>query len=377
MAPPDLELLRKLAGWETDGLPVTTLYLDVDGTRRPRRRDYLRRTDDLLKQAPQRVSEANREARHSVAGDVAWMRSFVRDAFDRKGVTRGLALYSCSGAGLSQQVTLSQPIRDRVTVGPSPYLLPLEAQLELAETFCTALVDREKARVLISSLGEIEEISHLLDEVPGRHDQGGWAQARLQRHVEDHVQRHLKHVAGVLLQVQQRRGFDHLVLAGAEETLGELEKELHDYVRRRILARVSMPVTAPAEQVLGRALALERELEQRRERQVVERVISEASAGTGRAVLGLDQTLAALEASRVEVLVVSNDLRASGVRCPSCGHLARSGHRCELCRSATVPVPDMAEEAMESALRQRCRVEALADPGGLQAGGGIGALLRF
>jgi peptide chain release factor subunit 1 len=377
MAPPDLELLRKLAAWETDGLPVTTLYLDVDGTRRPRRRDYLRRTDDLLKLAPRGISEAGREARHSVAGDVEWMRSYVRDAFDRKGGTRGLALFSCSGAGLSQQVTLSRPIRDRVTVGPSPYLLPLEAQLELAETFCTALVDREKARVLISSLGEIEEVSHLLDEVPGRHDQGGWAQARLQRHVEDHVLRHLKHVADVLLHVQQRQGFDHLVLAGAEETLAELEKELHDYVRRRILAHVSMPVTAPADQVLDRAVALESELEQRRERQIVERVISEASAGTGRAVLGLDQTLAALEASRVEVLVVSDDLRASGVRCPSCGHLARSGRRCELCRSATVSVPDLAEEAVERALRQRCRVESLADPGALQAGGGIGALLRF
>jgi peptide chain release factor subunit 1 len=308
---------------------------------------------------------------------VEWMRSYVGDAFDRKGTTRGLALFSCSGAGLSQQVTLSQPIRDRVSVGPGPYLLPLEAQLELAETFCTALVDREKARVLISALGEIEEVSHLLDEVPGRHDQGGWAQARLQRHVEDHVLRHLKHVAGVLLHVQQRRGFDHLVLAGAEETLAELEKELHDYVRRRILARVSMPVAAPADQVLDRALSLERELEERRERRIVERVISEASAGTGRAVLGLDHTLAALEAGRVEVLVVSDDLRASGVRCPSCGHLARSGRRCELCRSATMPLPDLAEEAVERALRQRCRVQSLSEPGGLQAGGGIGALLRY
>lgn len=377
MAPPDREILRKLAAWETDGLPVTTMYLDVDGTRRPRRRDYLRRTDDLLKQAAGELRESGREARRSVSGDVEWMRSFVRDAFDRKGVSRGLALFSCSGAGLSQQLTLSQPIRDRVTVAPSPYLLPLEAQLELAETFCTALVDREKARVLISSLGEIEEVSHLLDEVPGRHDQGGWAQARLQRHIEDHVLRHLKHVAAVLLQLQQRRGFDHVVLAGAEETLAELEKELHDYVRRRILARISLPVTAPVEEVLDRALALERELEQRREREAVERVLSEASAGTGRAVVGLDQTLAALEASRVEVLVVLDDLRASGVRCPSCGHLARSGRRCELCRSATVAVPDLAEEAVERALRQRCRVETVADARDLQEGGGIGALLRF
>jgi peptide chain release factor subunit 1 len=374
---PDRELLRKLAAWETDGLPVTTLYLDVDGARRPRRRDYLRRADDLLKQAAEAVRDAGREDRRSVSGDVEWMRSFVGDGFERKGATRGLALFCCTAAGLSQQLTLSQSVRDRVTVAPGPYLLPLEAQLELAETFCTALVDREKVRVLISSLGEIEEVSHLLDEVPGRHDQGGWAQARLQRHIEDHVLRHFKRVTAVLLQVQQQRGFDHLVLAGAEETLAELEKELHDYVRRRILARISLPVTAPAEEVLERALALERELGQRREREAVERVVSEASADTGRAMVGLERTLAALEASRVEVLVVSDDLRASGVRCPACGHLAGSGRRCELCRSATVAVPDLAEEAVERALRQRCRVETVSDAEDLQSVGGIGALLRF
>lgn len=379
MAPVDRDRVRTLASWATDGLLVTSLYLDVDGRRWPRRGDFVRRAEDLLGEACDEARATDRQAYLSVCGDVRRMRSFVRDELDRRGVIRGLALFSCSGAGLWAAVPLSRPVRDRVTVGPRPNLLPLEAVLEMAETFCTALVDRERARIFLSSLGEIEEISHFLDDVPGRHDQGGWAQARLQRHIQDHVQRHLKHVAETLLRVYQRRPFDHLVLAGPEEAAAELERELHDYVRRRILARVSLAMAAPAEEVLARAAELERELEERRAREAVERLVSETSSGTGRAVAGMNDTLAALEANRVEVLVVAPDLQAGGVRCARCGHLSAGapGRPCELCGGPVLEVPDLVEEAVELALRERCRVETVAGAASLSGVGGVGALLRF
>jgi peptide chain release factor subunit 1 len=259
------------------------------------------------------------------------------------------------------------------------HLLPLEALLEMAETFCTVLVDRERARIFMSSLGEIEEVSRLLDDVPGRHDQGGWAQARLQRHIEDHVQRHLKHVADTLLRIQRRRPFDHLVLAGPEEAVAALEQDLHDYARRRILGRVSLPMRASADDVLDRIMHLEVELETRRESEAVRRLLSEAASGTGRAVTGMGGTLTALEANRAEVLVLAEQLRAGGVRCERCGHLASAGpdRPCVSCGGPVVEVPDLVEEAVELALRQRSRVETVADGDPLAEVGGVGALLRF
>ncbi|MGH2547121.1 MAG: Vms1/Ankzf1 family peptidyl-tRNA hydrolase [Actinomycetota bacterium] len=378
-APADRERIRTLAGWDTGGLPVTTVYLDVDGRRRPRRRDYVRRADDLAGAACDQARELVRQASVSVCGDAGKIRSFVQDDLERRGSVRGVALFSCSKAGLWEAVALSQPVRDGVRVGARPHLLPLEALLEMAETFCTVLVDRERARIFLSSLGEIEEVSRLLDDVPGRHDQGGWAQARLQRHIEDHVQRHLKHVAYALLRIQQRRPFDHLVLAGPEEASAELERDLHDYLRRRILGRVSLPMTASADDVLDRIINLEVELEARREREAVERLLSEDASGTGRAVTGIGGTLSALEANRAEVLVLAEDLRAGGVRCERCGHLASAGpdRPCASCGGPVVEVPDLVEEAVELALRQRSRVETVADGDPLAEVGGVGALLRF
>jgi peptide subunit release factor 1 (eRF1) len=133
---------------------------------------------------------------------------------------------------------------------------------------------------------------------------------------------------------------------------------------------------SPAE-VLGRVMEFELELERRRERDAVERVVGEAEGGTGRAVGGLAETIDALERRRVETLVVSSSLRAGGIRCPSCGHVAVQGERCSACGSATERAPDLVEEAVEMALRQRCRVETVADGAGLARLGGIGALLRF
>lgn len=367
-APSDRRRIRALAEWDTGGRPVTTLYLDVDGRRRPRRRDYVRRAHDLASAACDEARELGRDARRSVSGDAERIRSFVRDGFDRRGV-RGLAIFSCSGSGLREVVELSQAVRDGVRVGPRPHLLPLEALLEMAETFCILLVDRERARIFLGSLGEIEEVSRLLDDVPGRHDQGGWDQARLQRH--------LKHVADTLLRIQRRRPFDHLVLAGPEEAVAELG--LHDYARRRILGRISLPMTASADDVRDRIMELEVELESRREREAVDRLLSEAASGTGRAVTGMGQTLSALEANRAEVVVLAEDLRAGGVRCERCGHRAPAEPEspCESCGGPGAEVPDLVEEAVELALRGRCRVETVADGDRLAGVGGVGALLRF
>jgi peptide chain release factor subunit 1 len=370
----DRRILRELAEWSTDGFPVTSVYLDVDGRRYPRRADYELRLDHLLQKIG--AGALGKEQRRSVDADADLVRRFVRDRFERHG-TRGLALFSCARAGLWEEVTLSQRVRDRVVVAPRPHLLPLEALLESYETFCTALVDREKARIFMTVGGQIDEVSEILDEVPGWHDQGGWAQARLQRHIKEHVQRHLKHVSEDLLRLYERHRFDHLIVAGPDEVVAELERELHDYVRRTIVARLTLPLAAHPTDVLERTLAVEEELQTRRELDAVDRLASEVRSATGRAVAGLDDTLSALESGRVETLIVAFGLEASGVRCTSCGHLATGGSRCSVCGGDVEEAPDLVEEAVESALRQRCRVETVQDAPDLTALGGIGALLRF
>lgn len=316
-----------------------------------------------------------REARRSLEADLHRMERFVNEGFDR-GPNRGLALFGCGGAGLWEEIVLPRPLLSRIEIGPQADLLPLEAMLETYESFCTVLIDSEKARIFIAELGRIEEKADLWDDVPGRHDQGGRSQARFQRHIDEHRQRHLKRVADVLFRDFKRRRFDHLILGGPEEVIAEFEHELHDYLRQRVRARFHLPITASAGDVLERSLSTQEAIEREQERATVRELVAERAAGR-RAVAGLRPTLRALGEARVARLVVTPDLRVEGLACFRCGRLTTRGRRCEACGSDLHPVPDVVEAAVVQAFRQGCHVEIVSEDGELQKLGGVGALLRY
>jgi peptide subunit release factor 1 (eRF1) len=260
-------------------------------------------------------------------------------------------------------------------VAPQADLRPLEALLETYRPTCAALVDYAKARLFLVELGRIEEVSDVWDDVPNRHDQGGWAQMRMQRHVDDHRTKHLKHVAEALFALSRRRPFEHLVLAGPAEAHHELELILHDYLLRRVRASVTLPVTATRADVLARVLEIEEAVDRERERTAVERVSREAAAND-RGVVGLEGTLEALGGGRVGELFVSFDLSSPGAVCRGCGRLLTSASACPACGAESRAVADVVDAAVSTALRSGARVETIAGDG-LRELGGIAAVLRF
>lgn len=375
MAELDRDLVRRLADWSSNGVPVSTVYLDVDGRRWPRKHDYMVRAEEAARELRTRAGGLDREGRMSVHRDAARIVSFLED-MDR-GSTRGVAFFSCSSLGMWEDVETPRPLKDRAMLADHPYVMPLEALLETYQSFCTVIVDREKARIFLARMGRIREATELLDDVPNRHEQGGWSQARYQRHVDEHMLSHLKHVAEVLLRYFKRSGFDHLILAGPHEVVAELERHLHDYVKRRIVARAQLAMSVSAAEVLERSMTVEEGIEARREREVVERVLAEAAAGRN-AVTGMKPVLDALNDTRVDLLVVPFGLQVEGVRCQDCARLAESGGRCRSCGGPTEPIPDVVESAVASALRQSARVETITTAGPEPLDGAqIGALLRY
>lgn len=368
------DLLRDLAEWDPERAPVTTVYLTVDGRRYPRRADYEVRLAELLRDARAQASDLDPAEARSVEGDLERISAYVREELDR-GDTRGIAMFSVSEAGLWESVRLPRPVRDRAFVGPRAELRMLEVMLETHGATCTALVDYEKARILLFQLGRVEEVQDVWDEVPGRHDQGGRSQMRMQRHVDDHRRQHLKHVANTLFRLWKARRFEILLLAGPGEAHREIEADLHEYLRQRVRARITLPMTASTLEVHARTLQVEEDLEREAERSMVQRLAEGTAAGT--AVTGLSDTLAALSEGRIGTLAVRLDLQAPGARCEGCGRLSDdAGGRCPVCGGRARAIPDVVELAVAAAYRQGCRVETVVTDG-LADLGGIGALLRF
>jgi peptide chain release factor subunit 1 len=365
------DVVRGLAARRAGSAPVISCYLDVDGRRRPRFADVTRSLERMVRDAKARANGTP-----SVHRDLKRIEDHVRAGLDRSGV-RGLAMFSCSDDSLWQVFALPVPVRDQLVVNHSPSVRQLEVVLDQHERFGMLLADRQRARMLVFELGELVESAERFDQLPrGDDDDHSVRRDRLKDHAAAHVAAHLRHAADVAFSVFQDRPFDRLVLGAPEDIAAELTAVLHPYLRSRLEARCSIPVTASDDEIRTAAAEVEADAERRKEAEVVDRLRDAVGAGR-RGVAGLTATLAALGERRVDMLVVSAGYVTEGWRCGSCGALAAVGPRCPVCSSAMDEADDVVEEAIQEALTQSCRVEVCEDNADLDVMGRIGALLRY
>ena len=172
---------------------------------------------------------------------------------------RGLALFVDAGLQNVIAVRLPKPpIPEQVVWQPSAEVGPLEAILDDNERIAVVLFDTQRARVLTVFLGVIEDEQELEDYVPGKQATGGWfglQQTNFERHREDHLRRHAERTARVLMDVLRTRPFDRLLLAGPEEPLAVLRRELPRPLRARLTGTLDLEFVASDREVLDAALA--------------------------------------------------------------------------------------------------------------------------
>lgn len=363
------EAVRALAGRRSANGPVVSLYLDVDGRRLVRPRDYEQQLEAMVRKALD-------DHGAPVEADLRRIEAHVKAGLDRSRM-RGIAVFSCLGDGIWEVVELPVPVRNQVVVNAHPHIRPLEQVLDENERFAVLLADKQRVRMFLFELGAVRDRSELFDQLP-RHedDKGDWDKDHVRDHSAEHVHHHLKRAADAAFAMFQTHGFDHLIIGAPEEIANEVERCLHSYLKERVAARVNVPVSATEAAVREAALAVEADVERAKEAKLVERLRDAVGAGNG-GVAGLEPVLGALMERRVERLLVSDGYEAPGWRCTSCRAVARIGPTCPICSTAMDKVDDVVEEAVDEALHQSCRVEVVVGNADLDVLGRIGALLRY
>jgi peptide chain release factor subunit 1 len=293
---------------------------------------------------------------------------------------RGLAVFSSSAAGLWVTYPMPAPVPDRLSFDVHPLVTPLLGLIEDLERYVVALVDKESARLITVFEGRIDSVETFTDHVPGRHDQGGPAQARLQRHHEDHVLRHVKRVAQRLSESLRQRAFDRLILAGPEEATAEVRERLPHELARRLVATVPAEMFATDAQILRMTLEIEQRVERESEEGLAAAVI-DASRSNGPGACGMSATLEAVWLRQVHSLVLADGLTATGSECPVDGRLYPDPPGpCPMCGAETLPVADIVDRAAQLTLEQDGDVEIVHEGAAQRlrdACDGMGAVLRF
>ena len=373
------EGLRELATFRADNGCAISLYLDLDPGVSPTADDVDSRVNALLEQIV-RSEMANRaqlthEQKQGLRDDVARLRAFFESAFSREG-SRGYAVYCAGLDNVWQPLPLSERVPDLVKVGRTFYLAPLVPLVGSGDGVIVAAVGRERGDLYRLTDGRLEEFEELFDEQPGRHDQGGWSQARYQRHIEKLVQDHFKDVAATLERALRRLRRPRVVVVASEETRAELEEELSSEVKEAIIGWASAEAHANPAQLLRTVEPLLERWRAEQETTAVERW-REAAGRNGRAASGWAQTLEAASDGRVELLLFHDGADHRAWQCPACGRVAAEPGNCPLDGTQMEESRDGLDLAVHQTLAHGGTVWALRQRQDLDPVEGIGAVLRY
>jgi peptide chain release factor subunit 1 len=250
---------------------------------------------------------------------------------------------------------------------------------QLDEDYTNALVvlvDSRAARVYEVVLGGLLAEADFASEVPGRHKQGGWAQMRYQRHVKDYMDRHHREVAAYVSAYLTAHPQAHLIVSGHDNVVTNFRQVLPPPVQSRLLDTLRLDMHTNRQRLLAAVQEALQQHEREEEQASVQRVVERAGHG-GLAVLGVQETLAAVTTARVHTLVMHRDVRVHGWRCLACGHLMAETHlQCMVCCGAVTTV-ELGEAMIHAVLQADGFVELVEPNPRLAAYEGVGAILRY
>jgi peptide chain release factor subunit 1 len=370
--------LRELAGFRAEKGCAISLYLELDPNEVPTAGDAATRINSLLREGEERTEanpELSRDQREALRADLARIREFFDGDFDRDGA-HGLALFAAGLDNYWYPLPLADTVPDRIEVSRDFYLSPLVPLVGRGDGALVAVVSRERGDVYRLRRGRLEEIAHQFDETPGRHDQGGWSQARYQRHIDKLAVDHFRRVGEVLDRQVRRLQSPRVVVVAAEENRPDFGDVMSNEVKNSIVGWATAEAHAAAPELLEAAQPILEEWHSNQEQEAAARWREESGRG-GRAASGWAATLESASDGRVELLLFQEGVDRPAWQCPQCGRVSAEGGACPLDGTQMEDREDGLNLAVHQTLAHGGSVLAIRHHQDLEPVEGIGALLRY
>jgi len=379
------EQLDRLAAFEPAPYPVVSLYLNTQPGQTGRdqfhtfvRKEFAARSKTYTTGSPER---------ESLDKDLERISRFLDTEINPS--ANGVAVFACSAGELFEAVQLSAPIEDHwLYIGDQPHLYPLARIESLHPTCALVLADTNAARIMVFASGEMVTDQEVKGVKTKRNSQGGWSQARYQRHTENFHIQHVKEVVEVLEKIVQRENIPEIVVAGDEVVLPLLREQMPKHLQEKVVDHVRMNINSPLEQLIDSSLDALKRAHTEGEHEKVEAAIGGYRSG-GLGVVGPEDTLEALIKGQVDELLISSSVRSL----QPVGALSASTAADSL--EAVLPEPAvqsvaageaaeadtqmvrLADELVTKATQTSAKITFIETPELLADYGGVAAILRF
>ena len=374
-----IDSLRELASFRAQNGCAISLYLDLDPSSTPTARETATRVRSLLdsgsKSHGATRGDLAHEVRQGLKADFERLERYFDDGFDRDGA-RGLAVFSAALDNVWSTLALPMPVADTIRVADDFLLAPLVPLVGRGEGALVVVVNREAGRLLALQGGRLEEVADRTEDAPNRHDQGGWSQSRLQRHVDNVAHEHYKTVAEELERRFRRLQRPRIVVVCSDDVRPEFAEVLSTEVADAVIGWATAGQHAGPAELREVVVPMLESWRAEREAELVDRWREEAGRN-GRAVSGWTDTFEAASDARVDTLLYQDGVQRDAFRCPACGRAAVEALTCPLDGTRMEPRDDGLDLAVRLTLANGGDVWAIEHRRDLDPVEGIGALLRF
>ena len=356
------EELKKLNKIKTK-TPTVSLYLNADQKYNTPEK-ILINLKNLLKKSKSLIGEEN----YKLVLDQA------RLVPDKE--SKGVVFFLNPREDIAYSYKLNKPFSNQIHIENNLHLKPLFLMFDEYERYCTVIVDKEKAKIFSVYLGEIENITNVFNEFPGKHRQGGFSQMRFQRHLNTIEHKNLKEVADIAYDYFREKEFDRLIIGGTKEALVEFEKLLHNDLKDKLVGDFYTEMFKNDQHFLDQSLKIEEEVERAKEKEQVKNLI-ENLGDKNKAISGLDEVLQASFDKKILKLIIKEGLQKSGFICTNCDKLIYKKDDCSQCENNKEEVADVIDELVQQVIVQGGEVEFVQESEELEKMGNVGALLRY
>ena len=361
---------------------IVSCYLKLEPRDRSRGKYQIK-----LKNRVREVVEAlpaeglTRQEMDEVKADLDQILEFVRDPAELP-AARGIAVFACGALGLFAAIPVPRVYRSRLLVARTALIRELAAIEDEVGRLIAAFVDKTGATLYEVTAFEAREIESIPSSHagrghrfhPDRHGAPGVGEYRYHSRLRHERDQLFAEVAGRIFDLDRKEPVRGVVLASSANEADSLRKFLHPYLAGKVMGTIrANRKGAPSDVhrlVLDAREVFERKLERH---QVAEMLLGQ---GSGWSLNGIAPTLDALSKGQVRTLLIRADATVPGFRCGVTGRLTLNARDCRGLGNA-IPVPDIIDDAIEEALRQRIDLDVVFEPDAAETINGLAALLRF
>ena len=380
---PITEQLDRLARFEPVPYPFVSLYLNTQPNERGRDQ-YQTFVRQEFKSRSRTYPEGSPE-RESLDKDLHRITSFLEN--DLQMAANGVAIFACSAGELFEVIQLTAPIdRHWLYIGDAPHLYPLARVDSKYPRYAAVLANTNTARILVFSTAELVTQHEVVGQKTRRTSQGGWSQARFQRHISNFHQQHAKDIVQALDRIVRQEDISQIITAGDEVILPLLNEQMPKHLADKVVDHLKLDTKASVDTVLSTTLEAMARLNERSDKEKVETAVNAYRAG-GLGVVGPEDTLDALVKGQVDELLLTSNVDAlQGVSKDAVGAMANDSTLLEPAietaaggeaADADPHVVRLADELVRRAKQTGATVTFIEDGSLLNSYGGVMALLRF